>query len=402
MKLSSILSAAMLAASMPALAAGLSPTQFSVGDRPMTYPLEEISVSFDTEVDLGPEVSAWLALDNGDYLDLCCIPVGVSVDNYVGSTATQGTVIFRFDKQNLPLGKAYTFGIDAGSVVSRHDPSLTNDELRVQFEVPADLGEARFDIPESGIIDKAESIWCYWGIETEPVGEPEFILYREGVETGRYPAHIGWDWNLGQAYVDFGETMKFDRGVNYTLLLPAGSACGMWRSDLLNPEARLDFTGGYDPAEDPEPLDFSVEIEWPNLLRLVRFRFQELPWPVPAPGAKAQLYEADGSCLVAEADLYLNTQVNHCEIDADFGGFPLEDSMNYTIVIPEGALLFEDETGVRTCGSKHYSFKGTAGVAEIGEELDGTGELYDLRGIRVDRPQSGEIYIRDGRKIIWR
>lgn len=405
MKLSSILAAVLLTASATASAAVLTPTQWSVGDRPMTYPLEEIAVYFDTEVETGEEVSAWLAVDAGGYLDLMCMPESVSVQNYVGSKATQGMAIFKFTKQNLPLGRSYTFVVDTGSIRAKNDPTLTNDELRVSFEVPADLGPAHFDLTGHDLehdpkIAEAERIWCYWGIETEPVGEPEFILYREDQEIGRYPANISWDWDLGQAYVDFGEEMKFDRGVSYSLVLPAGSACGMWRDDLLNPEARLDFTGDYDPSEEPLHYTCSVEVKGSGLLHMVRFHFTSGPWPIPAQGAKAQLYHVDSGTVVAEADLVLNTSVNHIEIDADFGGFPLPEGHS-SIVIPDGALLIMTEDGTRPCRGISYSMDG-AGVSGIVDDDAESGVLYDLRGIRVDRPRSGEIYIRDGKKTVWR
>lgn len=393
----------LLAASLPASAAGLEPTQYSVGNRPMTHPLEEIGVYFDVEVELCEEVSAWIAYDNGDHLDLACIPTGVKTENYVSDRSTQGMVIFTFDRQNLPLGRNYTFGIDAGSVSARHNPSMTNDNLQVKFEVPADLGEARFDIPDSGVIEKADHIWCYWGIETEPVGEPEFTLYREGVEIGKYPARVGWDWDLGQAYADFGKTMTFDRGVHYSLVLPAGSVCGMWRDDLLNREARLDFIGDYDPDDKPEVLNCTVEIDWPNLLRMVRFHFNDLPWPRPAEGAMAQLFEVNGNGLVAEAGLFINTQINCCEIDADFGGYPLEDGKKYLIVIPEGALIYDNPDGTVRFGKRQeHSFSGPAAIEGIIDDATTPGPLHDLRGIRVDQPHAGEIYIRDGKKIVWK
>lgn len=406
MKLSSILAAVLLTASGAASASGLTPFQYSVGERPMTAPLQEISVDFRTEIETGDVVSAWLAVDHGDgQLDLVCIPESVDVSNYVGSKATQGTVIFQFTKYNLPLGQSYVFGIDAGSIRAKNEPSLTNDELRVSFDVPADIGPAHFDLTGHDLehdpkIAKARSIWCYWGIETEPVGDPEFILYREDQEIGRYPANIGWDWDLGQAHVDFGEEMKFDRGVSYSLVLPAGSACGMWRDDLLNPEARLDFTGDYDPSEEPLHYTCTVEVKAPGLLYAVRFRFSDMPWPMPVPGAKMQLFHQESSSFVAEADLLVNHDVNCREIYADFGGFPLPEG-NTVIVIPEGALVTETGEGTQPCRGISYTYGG-AGVSGIVDDQAESGVLYDLRGIRVDRPRSGEIYIRDGKKTVWR
>ena len=43
-------------------------------------------------------------------------------------------------------------------------------------------------------------------------------LYREGVPVRIFDAHVGWDWNLGQAYADFGMKMNFEKGIHYSLV----------------------------------------------------------------------------------------------------------------------------------------------------------------------------------------
>lgn len=48
-------------------------------------------------------------------------------------------------------------------------------------------------------------------------------------------------------------------------------------------------------------------------------------------------------------------------------------------------------------------FPGWDGVGEIEVDNDNTdAPLYNLQGIRIERPRSGEIYIRNGKKILWR
>lgn len=60
-------------------------------------------------------------------------------------------------------------------------------------------------------------------METEPVGEPKFILNREDIKVREFPARVGWDWDKGQAYAEVKEELRFEKGVNYKLVLPAGS-----------------------------------------------------------------------------------------------------------------------------------------------------------------------------------
>lgn len=56
----------------------------------------------------------------------------------------------------------------------------------------------------------------YWGTETES-DEQQAVLYREGVPVRQFPFQATWDWDLGQACVDFGEYIKFEKGVNFAL-----------------------------------------------------------------------------------------------------------------------------------------------------------------------------------------
>ena len=148
------------------------------------------------------------------------------------------------------LFRSYVLVVAPGSIAKETDSSVVNDVIKIPFNVPATLGEIHSDIP--AVVSTAKSLCIYWGTETDPVGEPEFTLYRNGQEIRKVPARVAWDWNLGQAYADFGSNVNFENGVKYRLTFPAGSVSSCYRDDIVNEEVVIDFTGGY--TEPVKPL----------------------------------------------------------------------------------------------------------------------------------------------------
>ena len=51
---------------------------------------------------------------------------------------------------------------------------------------------------------------------------------------------------------------------------------------------------------------------------------------------------------------------------------------------------------------KPANWNGVQGVETETSEADADAPVYNLQGIRVSNPRKGEIYIRAGRKMIWR
>lgn len=395
----------MIAALLPLMtlgAAELTPKNVTVsmnalGGRGFVHPLKFVNVSFDDRVKISESA---FSMVYGD--DVTVYATGFEVNNYEGKDWKEGIVTVWFDETLLPLDSEYRFCVSAGSVVSENDPESCNPEIKVDFNVPADLGEYHCDIEPNSVVASARSIWVYWGYETDPVGEPEWTLYRNGTEVGRYPAHVGWDWDLGQAYVDFGKEMTFDRDVRYTLVLPAGSVSSCYRSDIVNREVRIEFVGGYEPAPEP-PLTYdwcSIYVDHPDgQIDKVWFRYSR-PISV-AEGGKVLLYEHDPYILVAEADAFVDTSINCFNLCADFKGFPLKPMKGYCFVIPEGTVMAEDGSGAVNL-RQSSEFGDTSGVDSVGIDTEEDAPLYDVYGRRVETPQPGSVYIRNGRKFIAR
>lgn len=380
-------------------ASPLLPESCTDGDRSFTRPLDEIGFYFDGGIKL---------LDGAKAVVICggetvATASRMEVSNYTSSKRTQGTLAIFFDGQILPKGKEYTLKVAAASIASETD-GTKNAEFTQSFSVPENLGPAHFDVEDGVTIAKTSRYGgglypCYWGIETEAAGEPYFILYREGVAVREFPAYVTWDWDLGQAYPRIEEEMCFEKGVHYSLVLPAGSAHAMYRDDIVNEEVVLNFIGGYE--ETVQPLNYvwcSLFTDHSDVLNIVTFTYDR---PVRvAEGAKLQLWEIENNTLVKEADAYLDIQANCWNVCADFGGFQMQPETGYTFVIPEGAVIAED--GNPVVNPRHaIALNGSSGIENISiEDKDCDAPVYDLFGRKVHVPQPGTIYIQSGKKIM--
>lgn len=380
-------------------ASPLLPESCTDGDRLFTRPLDEIGFYFDGGIKL---------LDGAKAVVICggetvATASRMEVSNYTSSKRTQGALAIFFDGQILPKGKEYTLQVAAASIASETD-GTKNTEFTQSFSVPENLGPAHFHVEDGVTIAKTSRYGgglypCYWGIETEAAGEPSFILYREGVAVREFPAYVTWDWDLGQAYPEIEEEMCFEKGVHYSLVLPAGSAHAMYRDDIVNEEVVLNFIGGYE--ETVPPLNYvwcNLFTDHSDVLNIVTFTYDR---PVRvAEDAKLQLWEIENNTLVSEADAYLDIQANCWNVCADFGGFQMQPEKGYTFVIPEGTVIAENGDPVINPRNA-IALNGSSGIENISiEDKDCDAPIYDLFGRKVYVPQPGTIYIQSGKKVL--
>lgn len=377
----------------------LTPESCNVGNRPFTAPLSEIYFDFDGGIKLLEGASAIVECDG----KTVTTATDIEASNYRGQKRTQGTLILKFDEQNLPKGKSYTVCVAAGSISQEDNTEIKNQTITQVFSVPENLGEARIDWKDDAVISTvSESGYygfpvIYWGIETEPIGNPCFILYREGVPVRELPAHITWDWNLGQAYAKVSGAMNFEQGVNFTLTLPAGSAHAMLREDIVNEEVSFNFIGGY--TEPIQPLTYSwcsLFSDHSNVLNEVTFTYQR---PIRlAEDAVIQLWYADGSELIMEAPAYINQNINCFAVSADFDGYEMTSERGYTLVIPEGTVIAESGDPVMNhrCSVPIAGVSGVEGILQKNE----SSFIYDLNGQKVSSPVNGRMYVKEGKSFI--
>ncbi len=377
----------------------LTPESCSVGDRPFTAPLSWIEFTFDDCINLLEGVSATVECEG----QIVATATNFEVSNFNKPPYTQGTLLLTFEEQNLPKGKSYTLCVAPGSISLENEADIQNPKIEQRFDVPENLGPAHIDFEDGSVISTvSNSIYqsfptFYWGIETEPVGNPFFILYREGIAVRELPACIAWDWDLGQAYADVKETMNFEQGVNYTLTLPAGSAHARLRDDIVNEEVSFNFTGGYtEPIQELNYSWCSLFNDHSNVLNEVTFVDQTAIHL--SENAVIQLKYADESELIMEAPAYINTEINCFALSANFGGYEMTSEKGYTLVIPKGTVIAESGDPV----VNHRNSIPVADYSGINHIYDKNSYsiTYDLNGRRVNAPISGKMYIRNGKTFI--
>lgn len=381
------------------------PVSYTIkSDRPFVYPLEEVGIKFDRAIKLMDGVTTPVTIQaNGVVV---AEATSLEIINSTSSKSTEGILNVHFEKQNLPKGETYKICLPEGIIgwTEMEEGSiyqLVNGSTSQEFSVPTSLGPTTGTEDWLHIPDSKHTILFYWAFETKAVGEPKFDLYRENEKIAEVPAEINYDWDLGQARAAFDKYMTFDKGVNYKLVLPAGSACSIYRDDIANEEVVFNFVGAYNGHMDSFTYTWcSLYTDHSGVLGEVSFTFDR---PIAiAPDAKIQLYEIYPSeQLIMEVTPWLNTDVNCRQLMCDFGGYHRDDEWGFTIVIPEGSVYSSDDHNVKCLRSEFRNV--SAGVENITvDRSQSNSPVYDLFGRKVHRPISGSIYIQNGKKIIYR
>lgn len=380
------------------------PVSYTVkSDRPFVCPLEEIGVKFDRAIKLMDGVTTPVTVQaNGVVV---AEATSLEIINSESKNSTEGILNVHFEKQNLPKGVTYQLCIPEG-VIGRTEMEdgiyqLVNGATGVKFTVPASLGPTYGTEDGLHIPDSDHFIVFYWGLETKAVGQPKFDLYRENEKIAEIPAEVTYDWDLGQVRAAFDAYMTFDKGVPYRLILPAGSACSIYRDDITNDEIVFNFIGAYNGKMDSFTYTWcSLYTDHSGILGEVSFTFDR---PIEiAPDAKIQLYEIyPAEKLIMEVTPWLNTDGNCWQLMCDFGGYHRDDMWGFTIVIPEGTVYSSDDHNVKCLRSEFRNE--SAGVDNITvNQSQSDSPVYDLFGRKVNKPIPGSMYIHNGKKIIYK
>ena len=188
----------------------LIPQECSIENKLVYEPINQVHLEFTAHVDIAKDAKATITC--GDKTMATGV---ITSDTYM----EKGIALVSFEKLVLPKGKSYKLEIPAGAIFLKSAPDVKNGDLKFDFEVPEKIISTDCSVKNVSSVETEEHIWFYYGTETEPVGSPTMTLYREGVPVRTFDAHVGWDWNLGQAYADFGMKMNFEKGVHYSLVM---------------------------------------------------------------------------------------------------------------------------------------------------------------------------------------
>ncbi len=333
-----LISIAGLVAPLNGHASGLIPEQCTIGDRPVCHPIVDIGFTFDGAIGIVGNSNATVYSGNEP------IATGViSASNNTGTKQVQGTAVITFDTPlSLPKGKTYTLVVPEGMIFQEGHPTISNDAISVEFEVPGNLGEATSSIENGSIVQNARRIGFYFGIETASVENGEIILYREDVPVKKYPCDVSWDWDLGYAGIDFGKTVNFESGVEYTVKLPKGCVSSLHRPDITNEEISVSFIGGY--TEPVVPIQYvwcSLFDHHPtDVLGEVKFYYNQ-PVMLSVNPIVQLCIEKEG-IIVKEAVPTMLEDNGQYVMTVNFDNTPLTSENGYTIIIPEGTLVTEN------------------------------------------------------------
>lgn len=326
------------ASALNGFASGLIPDRCTIGDRPVYYPIVDIGFTFDGAIAIVENSTATVFFDGRP------VETGVlSCSNYIGKKRTQGTAVITFESPLiLPEGKSYRLVVPEGVIFREGNPDISTEEIGVEFTVPATIGPARPSVDEGSVLENAKRIGFYFGVETAPVENGKAILLREGVPVREYDCDVSWDWNLGYAGIDFGKKINFENGVRYSVQLLAGSVSALYRPDIVNEEAEINFIGGY--TEPVKPIQYiwcSLFDHHPtDVLGEVRF-YYDLPVALSA-NPTVQLYIEKENLIVKEVVPTISEENGKWVLIADFENTPLVSVEGYSIIIPEGTLVTKE------------------------------------------------------------
>ncbi len=389
----------MTATAHPASAQGtLVPEQCTVGigGRPVCYPIEDIGFSFEGPITAEEGAKGYITC-NGDTV----AEKEITVRNH----SSQGWAIMLFDEPLiLPKGQDYRVSIPAGMLALESDPTVTNDELASDFNIPASLPEAINRIEDGDTIEELSWFTFYYRVETKALAtNPQATLYRkindEWVDVRTFPVNVTYDWDLGQAWVDFGGTMHFEKGGEYKLVMKAGTISALYRDDIVNEEASITFTGGY-----TEPLP-TINYIKTNITTYKDFdRIYELKfyYDVPVkltPGMMIKLLRIEDEGMITGAEPTLEQDDGLWVVTADFGGFDMTPYDGFIVSMPEG-LVVSAEGDVVANGQSSTQIGGTTGIGNTADKAAAVS--CDGRRVTITGAAAGEritLLTADGRAV---
>ena len=375
---------------------GLVPENCTLGQRPEYAPIKSVLFTFDRTIGAVESASATI------YLDDEALATGrLTVDNFVEGERVEGYATITFDEPVvLPKGADYRLVVPQGTIFGKDDTTLGNDEIAVEFCVPATLGEATPTIAQGASVDSDSWMGFYFGTEVKLLNDGEVTLLREGVAVRTYPCEASWDWELGFAGVHFGRVMKFEDGVKYTLLLPGDCVSALYRQDITNEEAAVDFYGAC--TDEVTPLafvDYSISRqEEGGAVECVTCRYDK---PVMLTGnPKVRIYDRTAGLDEAEVAPTLEEREDGWVLTADLGQLQLSQAHEYACIIPEATVVTRDGD-IIVNSRQEIDIDGTSGItapASDGQQLSISGRTITVNGIEAGATVS--LHGLDGRKVM--
>jgi len=293
----------------------------------------------------------------------------------------------------------------ADGVIGGHeyvDLGLPSGTLWATYNVGATSPYEKGDYFAWGEVEPREDFIC----ETAPVKGGKAILLREGVPVREYDCDVSWDWNLGYAGIDFGENINFENGVRYSIQLPEGSTSALYRTDIVNEEAIVNFIGGY--TEPVKPIQYTwcslFDNHTTDVLGEVKF-YYDRPIALSA-NPIIKLNIENENLTVKEVVPTISEENGDWVLAADFENIPLISEKGYTIIIPEGTIVSKEgdvvvnqrnvmeigsSSGIVEIENREVSINSANGVISIGQIFKGCNiKLFSLDGTMIYNTKTSE------------
>lgn len=370
----------------------LMPSECSIENKNVYEPINEIHIRFKEAIDVVKDVQAFIYCGNEKMAT-----GAITSYQYSGKTGKESYVIATFNNLILPKGKSYKLEIPADCIYSSSNPSVKNKELQIPFTVPAYITVDECTIKNGSTVASTDFIAFHFRTETEPLGSPTMTLYREGIPVRKVEAVVNWDWNIGQAYAKFETVMNFEKGINYSIVLPEGSLSPRFRTDITNEEAKVDFIGGY--TKPIEPITYvwcSLFDSQTDVLNEILFYYDRAIMLSENP--KIQLLSADNK-LIKEVVPTLREENKKWIVACNFGGIKVPEG-GCQIVIPEGTVISADGN-VAVNSNNKLNVNVSTGINAAA--ADNIKIKTSDRKISISNAPTGktlEIYSAEGKKII--
>ncbi len=412
MKVELVLVLALAGASLSATAEETDPFLWPAGatienNKAFVEPLETVTVFYTWPIRPYGDQKASILCDGITVAE----SVSIETVNDKDVTGYEGAAMIHFDKQELPKGKQYQLYLPYGLLAWTEKPTwiqVTTHEAFISFYVPDDFGPEEIYL-SNALVDSREGMCISFDYQVEATEDACFNLYREEEKVAQLPIEIeSWPWMGSHISPHFDDIFIFEKDVRYRLELPAGSVRCIKRNDIVNTEVSHPFVGLWtDPSSDFTYEFCSLYNDHSGIIGEVTFHFDR---PISlTPDAKVQLWEGtECETLIKEVTPWINTDVNHWVLVADFGGIPLTSEKGYLLVIPQGVILSDNEIidGKKPTNARSelriYGWSSIDNIDADTPSVDPDAPVYNLQGIRVAHLIPGQPYIQNGHKFIHR
>lgn len=172
-----------------------------------------------------------------------------------GETVSEGTVELQDSKTvsiafepflKTKMGNSYKIVIPAGTIKAEKDDNFINEEIVKEFYAPKSIHCSSNSIDTNCMYDYAQSVSFEFPTEVVKNDGADVLVYENDVLIEVCPISCSWDWDLGYAWAEFGNTVYFRKGFSYSILLPEGSLRHKDDPELVNQKYRVDFIGTYE------------------------------------------------------------------------------------------------------------------------------------------------------------